>query len=50
MPVSELKKLKINVENMHSEKIKLEKQNAKKPASKSKGKVTLKKENDVSTK
>ena len=44
----DLKKLKISVENLHSEKVKLEKQNAKKPASKGKGKVTLKKESDVS--
>lgn len=43
-----LKKLKLSVENLHSEKVKLEKQNAKKPAGKAKGKVTLKKESDVS--
>lgn len=50
MAVSDLKKLKISVENLHSEKSKLEKQNAKKPAGKTKGKVTLKKESDVSRK
>lgn len=48
MALPDLKKLKISVENLHSEKVKLEKQNAKKPASKGKGKVTLKKESDVS--
>lgn len=46
----DLKKLKLSVENLHSEKVKLEKQNAKKPAGKAKGKVTLKKESDVSIK
>lgn len=47
MALPDLKKLKISVENLHSEKVKMEKQNAKKPASKAKGKVTLKKESDV---
>ncbi|TMW40234.1 hypothetical protein DOY81_014685, partial [Sarcophaga bullata] len=46
LALPDLKKLKISVENLHSEKVKLEKQSAKKPASKGKGKVTLKKESD----
>lgn len=49
MPLPELKKLKMTVETLHSEKVKLEKQNAKKPASKSKGKITLKADSNVSS-
>lgn len=47
VPLSDLKKLKISVENLHAEKLKLEKQNTKKPA-KTKGKITIKTESDVS--
>lgn len=50
MPLTELKKLKMSVETLHSEKVKLEKQNAKKPASKTKGKITLKNDSNVSIK
>ncbi|XP_023306581.2 eukaryotic translation initiation factor 3 subunit J [Lucilia cuprina] len=46
LALPDLKKLKVSVENLHTEKVKLEKQNAKKPAGKGKGKVTLKKESD----
>lgn len=49
MPLPELKKLKMTVETLHSEKVKLEKQNAKKPASKNKGKITLKADSNVSS-
>ncbi|XP_005188871.1 eukaryotic translation initiation factor 3 subunit J-like [Musca domestica] len=50
LPLTELKKLKMSVETLHSEKVKLEKQNAKKPASKTKGKITLKNDsNDIDT-
>lgn len=50
MTLADLKKLKVNVENLHTEKVKLEKQNSKKPGGKAKGKITLKKESDVSKK
>lgn len=50
VPLTELKKLKMSVETLHSEKVKLEKQNAKKPASKTKGKITLKNDSNVSIK
>ncbi|XP_061393577.1 eukaryotic translation initiation factor 3 subunit J [Musca vetustissima] len=42
LPLAQLKKLKSNVDILHTEKVKLEKQNAKKPASKDKGKFSLK--------
>lgn len=48
MSAADIKKVKMNVEILHSEKLKLEKANAKKPAGKGKGKVTLRTENDVS--
>ncbi|XP_065368520.1 eukaryotic translation initiation factor 3 subunit J [Calliphora vicina] len=46
LTLADLKKLKVNVENLHTEKVKLEKQNTKKPGGKAKGKITLKKESD----
>lgn len=48
MSATDIKKVKINVETLHSEKLKMEKANAKKPAGKGKGKATLRTENDVS--
>jgi len=45
---ADIKRVEMNVEILHSEKLKLEKANAKKPAGKGKGKVTLRTENDVS--
>ncbi|KAI8036308.1 hypothetical protein M5D96_010901 [Drosophila gunungcola] len=47
MSAADIKKVKMNVEILHSEKLKLEKANAKKPAGKGKGKVTLRTENDL---
>lgn len=46
LTLADLKKVKANIDNLHSEKVKLEKQNTKKPAGKGKGKITLKKESD----
>ncbi|XP_016973688.1 eukaryotic translation initiation factor 3 subunit J [Drosophila rhopaloa] len=46
LSAADIKKVKMNVEILHSEKLKLEKANAKKPAGKGKGKVTLRTEND----
>ncbi|XP_059226028.1 eukaryotic translation initiation factor 3 subunit J [Stomoxys calcitrans] len=46
LPLPELKKVKMNIETLHSEKVKLEKQNTKKSASKTKGKITIKTETD----
>lgn len=45
---ADIKKVKMSVESLHSEKVKMEKTNAKKPAAKGKGKVSLRTENDVS--
>lgn len=42
LSASELKKIKITVENLHTEKQKMEKQNTKKPVGKGKGKINLK--------
>lgn len=46
MSAADIKKVKMSVESLHSEKLKMEK-NAKKPAPKNKGKVSLRTENDV---
>ncbi|KAH8233625.1 hypothetical protein KR026_010720, partial [Drosophila bipectinata] len=46
LSATDIKKVKINVETLHSEKLKMEKANAKKPAGKGKGKATLRTEND----
>lgn len=46
---ADMKKVKINIESLHSEKLKMEKQGAKKLANKAKGKATLRTENNVST-
>ncbi|XP_017472475.1 PREDICTED: eukaryotic translation initiation factor 3 subunit J [Rhagoletis zephyria] len=46
LSASDIKKVKINVETLHTEKLKMEKQNSKKPASKGKVKVTLRTETD----
>lgn len=43
---ADIKKVKMSVESLYSEKLKMEK-NAKKPAPKNKGKVSLRTENDV---
>jgi len=43
---SDMKKVKISIENLHTEKLKMEKQSAKKPAGKGKGKATLRTENN----
>lgn len=47
MSAADIKKVKMSVEILHSEKLKMEKAN-KKPAPKGKGKATLRTENDVS--
>ncbi|XP_067630758.1 eukaryotic translation initiation factor 3 subunit J [Eurosta solidaginis] len=46
LSAADIKKVKINVESLHTEKLKMEKQNAKKPGSKGKPKVTLRTETD----
>ncbi|EDW73920.1 adam [Drosophila willistoni] len=46
LSAADIKKVKINVELLHSEKLKLEKANTKKPIGKGKGKVSLRTEND----
>lgn len=46
LTLADLKKLKSSVDNLHTEKVKLDKQNTKKTAGKGKGKITLKKESD----
>ncbi|KAH8275899.1 hypothetical protein KR018_012132, partial [Drosophila ironensis] len=47
LSAADIKKVKMNVESLHSEKLKMEKANAKKPAGKGKGKATLRTENDA---
>ncbi|XP_034105640.1 eukaryotic translation initiation factor 3 subunit J [Drosophila sulfurigaster albostrigata] len=46
LSATDIKKVKMSVEVLHSEKMKMEKANAKKPAAKGKGKVSLRTEND----
>ncbi|CAD7013888.1 eukaryotic translation initiation factor 3 subunit J [Ceratitis capitata] len=46
LSTADIKKVKMSVESLHTEKLKMEKQNAKKPASKGKNKVTLRTETD----
>ncbi|XP_030386949.1 eukaryotic translation initiation factor 3 subunit J [Scaptodrosophila lebanonensis] len=46
LSAADIKKIKMSVESLHSEKIKMEKANSKKAAAKAKGKVSLRTEND----
>lgn len=46
LSAADIKKVKMNVESLHTEKLKMEKQNAKKPANKGKNKVSLRTEAD----
>ncbi|KAH8400666.1 hypothetical protein KR009_000218, partial [Drosophila setifemur] len=46
LSAADIKKVKMSVEVLHSEKLKMEKANAKKPAGKGKGKVTLRTDHD----
>lgn len=47
LSAAELKKIKITVESLHTEKQKMEKQNTKKPAGKGKGKINLKMDQNI---
>ncbi|XP_054740281.1 eukaryotic translation initiation factor 3 subunit J [Anastrepha obliqua] len=46
LSAADIKKVKMNVESLHTEKLKMEKQNAKKPPNKGKIKASLRTEND----